>query len=119
MVMERWRQFRTNFGRVGKELPESRSGLTMGDFANRTLSSTTLAPRDVIAKPPPLFLEKISYLAVIMRDSSGSKQGLGLGRRAQRRETYAYLRTIPGRNFSHVPDPNSRLKIGQLLTSLC
>src|SRR2546427_11910374 len=53
MVMERWRQFRTNFGRVHAGFLESRSELIMGDLQNEALPApTALASRDALYNTP-------------------------------------------------------------------
>src|SRR5713101_7243925 len=45
--------FRTNSGRIRVLVPESRSGLIIGDFEDQRFPLTTLASRDAIAKTPP------------------------------------------------------------------
>src|SRR6058998_2864512 len=58
MVMERRRQFRTNFGRVRGGFPESSSGLIMGDFAKSSVPSTTLASQGALCNAPLPFSRK-------------------------------------------------------------
>jgi hypothetical protein len=118
MVLERWRQLRTNFGRVNGGFPESRSGLITSDFANQTVPSTTLASRDAIAKTPP-FGEEICCLVVILGESRDSGLRLGLDARAESREIVACSRTNYGRNFRHVSESRSGQRMGDFPTSLC
>ena len=66
-------------------VPESRSGLIIGDFEDQRFPLTTLASRDAIAKTP-LPLRVSSCLAWIMGESSDSGLGLGLDGRSQRRD---------------------------------
>src|SRR5207245_11148049 len=45
---------RTILGERSDGFPDSRSGLIIGDFANQSVPSTTLASRDAFAKTPLL-----------------------------------------------------------------
>src|SRR5712692_8795171 len=82
MVVERWRHYRTNFGRVAGALPELRSGLIMGE----SRSQGVLFDRSCHAKPlnnTPLFLETISFLVLITGESGLSGRDFSLNARAK------------------------------------
>ena len=74
-----------------------------------------LVQRKTVAQYPPPFLERISCLVLIMGNSSLSKQGLGLGHRAKRRQIFRDPRTNSGRDFRHVPDSRIGLIMGDFM----
>jgi hypothetical protein len=55
MVMESWRHFRTNFGRVHAGFLESRSGLIMGDSRPGVFSQPFLHREEQSLRPPSPF----------------------------------------------------------------
>jgi hypothetical protein len=77
-----------------------------------TFRSTALASRDVFAKTPP-FGEGICCLAGFLGDSCHLGCNPGLDGRAKSREIVGDLRTILGRNFSHLSESRSGLIIGE------
>jgi len=83
------------------------------DVLSRRSAGSARATQNRRAIPP--FLERISCLALIMGDSSLSKQGLGLGHRAKRREIFSDPRTNSGRDFRHVPDSRLGLIMGDFM----
>lgn len=109
MRVDRRRQSRTNFGRVGVLVPESRSGLIMGDITISEFPFQPLLRRgDAIAKTPlPPFPEKIFCLAVFPSETGDSGRNQGLDEKSKKREIIDDSRTILGRESGHVPDSRS------------
>src|SRR5437879_3751907 len=114
MATERWRQFRTNFGRVEGSVPDPRSGLITGDFVRRRLPGQPLLRREMqsLRPPPPVFLEEIFCLAGIIREPGDSGHDPGLDEKSKKREVMDASRTIYGRNFSHVLESRLGLVLG-------
>ena len=79
-------------------VPESRSGLIIGDFEDQRFPLTTLASRDAIAKTP-LPLRVSSCLAWIMGESHDSGHDLSLDGRS------GFRRYVPER-FLETPTQN-------------
>jgi len=80
--MERRGQIRTNFGRVEGGVPESRSGLIIGDLQNEVFPQHSCVARCAVLYPPLLFSGENFCLALIMGEYYNSGQGLGFDRRA-------------------------------------
>src|SRR6267143_518356 len=55
MVMERWRQFRTTFGRVHRGFLQSRSGRKNGGFRDPASAQPLLRREMLCSYPPPPF----------------------------------------------------------------
>jgi hypothetical protein len=80
-VLERWRQYRTNIGRVPRGFPKSTSGLIMEDFTNRTLPlNHSCVARSSRLDPPSGEVSRC--LALIPGESRNSGRGLGFDARA-------------------------------------
>ncbi len=61
----------------------------------------------------PPFYRKISCLAFIMGETGGSKRNLGFDELAKSREIVGDSRTNYGLDFSHVPEEESGLEMGE------
>jgi hypothetical protein len=79
----------------------------------RLFRSAALASRDAVAKTPLPFGEGICCLAWFLGDSCHLGCNPGLDGRAKSREFVGDLRTILGRNFSHLSDSRSGLIMGE------
>jgi len=85
-----------------------------GSFSSSlTFRSTALASRDAFAKTPLPFGGGICCLAGFLGDSWHLGCNPGLDGRAKSREIVGDLRTILGRNFSHLSDSRTGLIMGE------
>src|SRR6266487_5122353 len=90
---------RTNLGGIlggdWGDLPDSRSGLIMGDFVIRSVPLRPLSRREMLCSYPHLFFpRKISHLAVITVESCDSGFSPALDVMAKRREVWLHSRTV-------------------------
>ena len=107
MDLERWRHFRTNFGRVEGGVLDPRSVPITGDFRTRGFPSTALASRDALCYTP-LFWRKNLLSGT---DSGRVSQFKAQSKPRCHGKKTGDSRTNSGRDRGVAPEPRSGLKM--------